>query len=180
MRPRWSASAGRPANWRSFGLNVAAATAVTLVCFCVDFFGETATERRVRDELGRSAEADGAVRTTRATSWPLGGAALDGDLVHDDVMAIVRNPDVVGCGSALDVDEDADATQSTAAGFAGGSLPQLATVHGDSFDGMTANGVSASCSWLSWKMWTNDFWGTPMSSTDSHKSYRPLTVLTFR
>ena len=27
---------------------------------------------------------------------------------------------------------------------------------------------------------TNDFWGTPMSSPNSHKSYRPLTVATFR
>lgn len=26
----------------------------------------------------------------------------------------------------------------------------------------------------------NDFWGTPMSHPASHKSYRPLTVLTFR
>lgn len=26
----------------------------------------------------------------------------------------------------------------------------------------------------------NDFWGKPMSSATSHKSYRPLTVLTFR
>ena len=26
----------------------------------------------------------------------------------------------------------------------------------------------------------NDFWGTPMSDKDSHKSYRPLTVATFR
>ncbi|XP_045764022.1 protein O-mannosyl-transferase TMTC1-like [Maniola jurtina] len=26
----------------------------------------------------------------------------------------------------------------------------------------------------------NDFWGTPMSDTGSHKSYRPLTTLTFR
>ena len=26
----------------------------------------------------------------------------------------------------------------------------------------------------------NDFWGTLMSSSDSHKSYRPLTVATFR
>ena len=26
----------------------------------------------------------------------------------------------------------------------------------------------------------NDFWGTPMSSVDSHKSYRPLCVATFR
>ena len=26
----------------------------------------------------------------------------------------------------------------------------------------------------------HDFWGTPMSKEQSHKSYRPLTVLTFR
>ena len=34
---------------------------------------------------------------------------------------------------------------------------------------------------VSWtNVFTNDFWGTPMSSPDSHKSYRPLTVATFR
>lgn len=26
----------------------------------------------------------------------------------------------------------------------------------------------------------NDFWGTPMKNKHSHKSYRPLTTLTFR
>lgn len=26
----------------------------------------------------------------------------------------------------------------------------------------------------------NDFWGTPMADAASHKSYRPLTILTFR
>lgn len=26
----------------------------------------------------------------------------------------------------------------------------------------------------------NDFWGTPMADLASHKSYRPLTTLTFR
>ena len=29
-------------------------------------------------------------------------------------------------------------------------------------------------------LWKNDFWGTPMHKEQSHKSYRPLTVLTFR
>ena len=29
-------------------------------------------------------------------------------------------------------------------------------------------------------LFKNDFWGEPMSSVTSHKSYRPLTVLTFR
>jgi hypothetical protein len=29
-------------------------------------------------------------------------------------------------------------------------------------------------------LFANDYWGTPMIAADSHKSYRPLTVLTFR
>lgn len=29
-------------------------------------------------------------------------------------------------------------------------------------------------------MFTNDFWGSPLSHPESHKSYRPLTILTFR
>lgn len=31
-----------------------------------------------------------------------------------------------------------------------------------------------------WNLFLNDFWGTPMVAERSHKSYRPLTVLTFR
>ena len=32
-----------------------------------------------------------------------------------------------------------------------------------------------------WKqLLLNDFWGTPLASTSSHKSYRPLCVATFR
>ncbi|OQV18971.1 putative Transmembrane and TPR repeat-containing protein [Hypsibius exemplaris] len=31
-----------------------------------------------------------------------------------------------------------------------------------------------------WNLLYNDFWGTPMSKENSHKSYRPFTVLTFR
>ena len=30
------------------------------------------------------------------------------------------------------------------------------------------------------QLFLNDFWGKPMSDPTSHKSYRPLTVLTFR
>lgn len=30
------------------------------------------------------------------------------------------------------------------------------------------------------ELFNNDFWGTPMSDVNSHKSYRPLTTLTFR
>ena len=31
-----------------------------------------------------------------------------------------------------------------------------------------------------WGVFVNDFWGGHMSRSESHKSYRPLTVLTFR
>lgn len=30
------------------------------------------------------------------------------------------------------------------------------------------------------KSFLNDFWGTPMDDANSHKSYRPLTTITFR
>ncbi|CAN8027895.1 unnamed protein product [Ixodes persulcatus] len=61
--------------------------------------------------------------------------SLDGEFVHDDVVAVVGNPDVVGT-------ED--------------------------------NGQRTS------SLWVNDFWGRPMADPQSHKSYRPLTVLSFR
>jgi hypothetical protein len=31
-----------------------------------------------------------------------------------------------------------------------------------------------------WKLFLHDFWGGTLASNDSHKSYRPLTVLTYR
>ncbi|XP_076338542.1 protein O-mannosyl-transferase TMTC1-like [Tachypleus tridentatus] len=57
--------------------------------------------------------------------------SLTGDFVHDDIVAITRNPDVLGHTSI-------------------------------------------------WRLFFNDFWGKPMADPLSHKSYRPLTVLTFR
>ena len=38
--------------------------------------------------------------------------------------------------------------------------------------------LRSNVSWLN--ILKNDFWGTPMSDKNSHKSYRPLTVATFR
>ena len=38
--------------------------------------------------------------------------------------------------------------------------------------------IRPSASWMN--LLYNDFWGTPMSDSASHKSYRPLTVATFR
>lgn len=60
------------------------------------------------------------------------GRSLRGEFVHDDVWAIVHNPDVRPGGSAR------------------GNL------------------------------FANDFWGKGMADSTSHKSYRPLCVLTFR
>lgn len=57
--------------------------------------------------------------------------SLKGDFVHDDLAAIVHNPDV------------------------NGDNPVMHVFH-------------------------NDFWGTPLKSDQSHKSYRPLTTLLFR
>jgi len=31
-----------------------------------------------------------------------------------------------------------------------------------------------------WSVFSNDFWGEPIHSNTSHKSYRPITILTFR
>uniref|UniRef100_A0A3B1K0Q0 dolichyl-phosphate-mannose--protein mannosyltransferase n=1 Tax=Astyanax mexicanus TaxID=7994 RepID=A0A3B1K0Q0_ASTMX len=57
--------------------------------------------------------------------------SLRGEFVHDDVWAIVNNPDA----------------------RAGSSL---------------------------WSIFTDDFWGKRMSDNTSHKSYRPLCILTFK
>ncbi|XP_049275482.1 protein O-mannosyl-transferase TMTC4-like [Rhipicephalus sanguineus] len=63
--------------------------------------------------------------------------SLDGDFVHDDMVAVVGNSDVTG---------------------------------------ESRRHASSSSS----SLWINDFWGRPMADPRSHKSYRPLTVLSFR
>uniref|UniRef100_A0A8C6QPN2 dolichyl-phosphate-mannose--protein mannosyltransferase n=1 Tax=Nannospalax galili TaxID=1026970 RepID=A0A8C6QPN2_NANGA len=60
------------------------------------------------------------------------GGSLRGEFVHDDVWAIVNNPDV-------------------------------------------RPGTP-----LRWAVFTNDFWGKGLADSTSHKSYRPLCVLSFR
>lgn len=57
--------------------------------------------------------------------------SLHGDFVHDDIPALVQNPDVLGTTSIRE-------------------------------------------------LFTHDFWGRPISDIESHKSYRPITTLTFR
>ncbi|XP_020831495.1 protein O-mannosyl-transferase TMTC1 isoform X2 [Phascolarctos cinereus] len=58
--------------------------------------------------------------------------SLPGEFVHDDVWAIVNNPDVRAAAP------------------------------------------------LTWGIFANDFWGKGMAENTSHKSYRPLCVLTFK
>ncbi|KAG8194872.1 hypothetical protein JTE90_029163 [Oedothorax gibbosus] len=57
--------------------------------------------------------------------------SLEGEFVHDDMVSITTNPDVIGENPVKEI-------------------------------------------------FFNDFWGKPMTDSDSHKSYRPFTVLTFR
>lgn len=59
------------------------------------------------------------------------GNSLHGELVHDDVWAIVNNPDVRPDSSLRNI-------------------------------------------------FSNDFWGKRMADNTSHKSYRPLCILTFK
>ena len=49
-------------------------------------------------------------------------------------------------------------------------IHMLSTAQGDVFN--------SNVSWQ--EIFTNDYWGRPMNSPSSHKSWRPLTVLTFR
>ena len=79
-------------------------------------------------------------------------SSLDGDFVHDDVEAVLRNPDVTSAYAA-------------ASGAAGDG-----TILGGG--GRPPRGVA--------EVFANDFWGSPMASNRSHKSYRPLTTLLFR
>ncbi|XP_071539113.1 protein O-mannosyl-transferase TMTC1-like [Panulirus ornatus] len=66
-----------------------------------------------------------------ATSVVIYANGLAGEYVHDDLSAVLRNPDVQGTRPL-------------------------------------------------WKLFLNDFWGKAMKDPASHKSYRPLTILTFR
>lgn len=62
------------------------------------------------------------------------------------------------------------------------SLPFLFTINGDFvFDDSEAilkNKDIQSESWLD--PFRSDFWGTSIKNNASHKSYRPLTILTFK
>ncbi|XP_032124467.1 protein O-mannosyl-transferase TMTC1 isoform X2 [Sapajus apella] len=90
--------------------------------------GDRAPSRRRGCGLARA----GAAALLAGASCLCYGRSLQGEFVHDDVWAIVNNPDV-------------------------------------------RPGAP-----LRWGIFTNDFWGKGMAENTSHKSYRPLCVLTFK
>lgn len=90
--------------------------------------GERAPSRRPRWGLVPA----GAAALLTGASCLCYGRSLRGEFVHDDVWAIVNNPDV-------------------------------------------RPGAS-----LRWAVFANDFWGKGLADSTSHKSYRPLCVLSFR
>lgn len=78
--------------------------------------------------------------------------SYDGDFVFDDTEAIVNNKDV------------------TRAWRGDRANPLVQT--GTNERGANKDGF--------WSLIENDFWGTPLGSNTSHKSWRPLTTFTFR
>lgn len=64
-----------------------------------------------------------------------------------------------------------------------GALTYANSLHGefvhDDIPAIVGNGDVTGANPLL-QLFRNDFWGTPMSEPSSHKSYRPLTTLTFR
>ncbi|XP_041591824.1 protein O-mannosyl-transferase TMTC1 isoform X3 [Vulpes lagopus] len=90
--------------------------------------GDRAPSRRRGCGLARA----GAAALLAGASCLCYGRSLRGEFVHDDVWAIVNNPDV-------------------------------------------RPGAP-----LRWSIFSNDFWGKGMAENTSHKSYRPLCVLTFK
>ncbi|KAH0514397.1 Transmembrane and TPR repeat-containing protein 1 [Microtus ochrogaster] len=90
--------------------------------------GERAPSRRPRCGLVPA----GAAALLAGASCLCYGRSLRGEFVHDDVWAIVNNPDV-------------------------------------------RPGAP-----LRWAVFANDFWGKGLADSTSHKSYRPLCVLSFR
>ncbi|XP_036721550.1 protein O-mannosyl-transferase TMTC1 isoform X1 [Balaenoptera musculus] len=90
--------------------------------------GDRAPSRR----RGCGLSAPGAAALLAGASCLCYGRSLQGEFVHDDVWAIVNNPDVRPGAPLL------------------------------------------------WGIFSNDFWGKGMAENTSHKSYRPLCVLTFK
>lgn len=90
--------------------------------------GERAPSRRPRCGLVPA----GAAALLAGASCLCYSRSLRGEFVHDDVWAIVNNPDV-------------------------------------------RPGAP-----LRWSVFANDFWGKGLADSTSHKSYRPLCVLSFR
>ncbi|XP_006895136.1 PREDICTED: transmembrane and TPR repeat-containing protein 1 isoform X1 [Elephantulus edwardii] len=94
--------------------------------------GGSGGDRAPSGRRGCGLEPAGAAALLAGASCLCYGNSLQGEFVHDDVWAILNNPDV---------------------------RPDVP---------------------LGWGIFANDFWGKGMAENTSHKSYRPLCVLTFK
>lgn len=93
--------------------------------------------------------------------------SYDGEFVFDDSEAIVNNKVFYYLFSFLQT--AASTERCPARVIAAGISLILCFVFQDLKPTTPLNNI-----------WSNDFWGSNLSSNSSHKSYRPLTVLTFR
>jgi hypothetical protein len=84
---------------------------------------------------------------------------------YDDHRAVLMNPDVL--------DEDGDGFLTSKENWRDDFKDVLGTPDVISTDG---DGVMSSFA----EVWRNDFWGTPISSPLTSKSYRPLVISSFR
>jgi hypothetical protein len=131
--------------------------------------------------------------------------ALEGGWQVDDLRSFAGNRDVVGqlmtttnaAGETAEASKRASASGKGQGGREALPPPPPLTpgVKGDPYlpscglKALTAAGGGVARppegSWLRlaplpWQLLTDDFWGEPIASPNSHKSYRPLTVLSFR
>lgn len=101
-----------------------------MLSFCIQSFQKLKNYVKT-DQLGSSLKIISVHVTLLLITVICYANSINGQFVHDDIVVIVKNPDVLGQTSI-------------------------------------------------WSLFQNDFWGKPMSDPTSHKSYRPLTVLSFR
>ncbi|EGC38732.1 hypothetical protein DICPUDRAFT_53154 [Dictyostelium purpureum] len=101
--------------------------------------------------------------------------SLEGEFCFDDQFAIVGNKDVIGYDNINDDGQTKTNVPNTIE-----SLNHFDT--DDNGDGNSDQGVSVSKQILVYfkKMLMHDFWGQDITKSDSHKSYRPFTTLSFK
>ncbi|KAM9953792.1 hypothetical protein ACTFIR_008886 [Dictyostelium discoideum] len=110
--------------------------------------------------------------------------SLEGEFCFDDQFAIVNNKDVIG------YNDEHSGTDSSTIGIPN-TMDSMRDdeIFKDKTEGIYRNNendeiipmkeISIAYQYFS-KLLSHDFWGQDITKTDSHKSYRPLTTLSFR